>query len=566
MDFDDLLMNVVLLFDAQPAVLHKYQGLYQHILVDEFQDTNTTQYEMLKRLAGKWRNIFAVGDSDQSIYKWRGADFRNINRFRDHYPDAQMILLEQNYRSTQIILDAAKAVIRRNKNRVDKELFTQREGGVPIEVREAYNEVEEADLVVSTIQRLMLEGTPGGECAVMYRTNAQSRVVEEAFLRAGMPYRLVGATRFYGRREIKDLIAYLRLIHNPSDSVSFGRVLNTPPRGIGAKTAQALAGWAEQQSLAPAAALVRLATDPELQHPFTGRSLAALAQFGQMLHDWMGLRQEASVGFLLDSVLELTDYRAYIDDGTEEGSDRWANVMEFRGVALLDEEMRLADFLEQVALVSEVDNLEETPNAPTLLRLHAAKGLVFGVVFITGVEEGMLPHSRSLDDPEELAEERRLFYVGITRARDAVYLTHAFRRTFFGETEIAVPSRFLQDIPAELTTGGKAGQRRQETKKKASSWTWSTPKASPLSKLFDEEKKLPEPSYSSSGYGADDGGGRPAVARYRTGQKVSHAKFGDGIVIESKATGNDEEVTVAFSGVGIKKLAASLAKLEIRDG
>lgn len=570
MDFDDLLMNVVFLFDERPDVLQKYQERYHHILVDEFQDTNTAQYALLKRLAAGHGNIFVVGDSDQSIYKWRGADFRNINRFRDDYAGAQTILLEQNYRSTQLILDAAKAIIRHNRNRVHKELFTEREGGEQINVRETYDEQEEADTVVALIENLMLKGYSLGDCAVMYRTNAQSRVLEEAFLRAGIPYRLVGATQFYQRREIKDLLAYLRLVHNPADSVSFDRVVNTPPRGIGAKTRQELLAWATANSWQPAEAVLRLATDPDVQHPFSGRAFAALHRFGSMLQAWVTLRDQAGVGDLMDVILEQAEYRAYIDDGTEEGEDRWANVMELRGVAVTNPSLNLGEFLEQVALVSETDNMEGSPNAVTLLTLHAAKGLEFPVVFITGVEDGILPHSRSLDDAESLAEERRLFYVGLTRAKDKVYLSHAFRRTFFGEREVAVPSRFLQEIPEELIGGGNARQRRQQTKTRASSWSWSSSvHSSPAPSSWSSQSgrrsasgrgnHLPQPNDD------DIDLDRQQEPQFRTGQKVRHVKFGEGTVIESKLTGNDEEVTVAFPGIGIKRLAASFANLEIRD-
>jgi len=572
MDFDDLLMNTVLLFDARPDVLQKYQERYRHVLVDEFQDTNTTQYELLKRLAAPQNNIFVVGDSDQSIYKWRGADFRNINRFRQQYPEAEMILLEQNYRSTQIILDAAKAVIRHNADRVDKELFTERRGGQQIEIHEAYNEKEEADLVLDTIQSLMLKGYSPGDCAVMYRTNAQSRALEEAFLGRGMPYRLVGATRFYSRREIKDLIAYLRVVHNPADAISLNRIINTPTRGIGRKTQQSLQQWARRKGWQPAEALLKLATEPEVQHPFSTRAYNALLDFAQMLNAWLTVRDEATVGELLDLILEQAQYRNYIDDGTDEGQDRWANVMEFRSVATLAEDMELNEFLEQVALVSEQDNLEESQNAPTLLTLHAAKGLEFRVVFITGLEEGILPHSRSMDEMEELAEERRLFYVGLTRAQDRVFLIHTFRRTFYGESSVGTPSRFLGNIPPELTSGGDTRERHQETIEKASSWRW---------------EESPSPSRRRSGRqgggnrrGSSRGSGRvtsrphrpageakPEPAKketeFRTGQKVSHAKFGKGIVIESKLTGSDEEVTVAFKSEGIKKLAASFANLKV---
>ena len=581
MDFDDLLLNTVLLFDDRPDILQKYQQQYQHVLVDEFQDTNTTQYELLMRLAAPQNNIFVVGDSDQSIYKWRGADFRNINRFRNHYSDAKLILLEQNYRSTQIILDAAKAVIRHNADRVDKELFTEREDGTPIVVKEAYNETEEAEMVVDTIHELMLQGFSPGDCALMYRTNAQSRAIEEVFLRTSMPYKLVGATRFYGRREIRDVVAYLRVIHNPADSVSLNRILNTPPRGIGAKTQQELEIWARKKGWQPADALVRLATDRDVQHRFGSRAFRVLSDFGELLHAWLTIRDGATVAELLDLVLEQTGYRNYIDDGTEEGNERWANVMEFRSVATLAEDSPLPEFLEQVALVSDVDTLnEEENNAATLLTLHAAKGLEFPIVFITGLEEGILPHSRSMDDMEELAEERRLFYVGLTRAKDRVYLLHTFRRTFFGEASVGTPSRFLSDIPVELVSGGALSQRREESVSRASSWSWERNRSVPRShsrpsspETWNDEERTPERRFYTRSYRtansdedarqttetATNGGGEP---QFRTGQRVRHAIFGDGIVIESKVTGTDEEVTVAFKKEGLKKLAASFANLQ----
>ena len=579
MDFDDLLMNAVLLFEERPDILGKYQKRYEHILVDEFQDTNTTQYTLIKMLAARHENLFVVGDSDQSIYKWRGADFRNIQRFREQYPEAQLILLEQNYRSTQIILDAAKAVIRPNLNRVHKELFTVRQGGVPIVVREAYNEHEEAETILDSVESLIVEGYSGGDVAIMYRTNAQSRVLEETFLRAGMPYRLVGATAFYRRREVKDIIAYLRLVHNPADAVSFNRILNVPPRGIGAKTRQGLLDWAGHQHWQPAEALIRMATDPEVQHPFSGRALNALSRFGNMLSAWINLRDEVAVSDLLDVILEQTSYRDYLDDGTTEGEDRWENVMEFRGAAGEEADISLSAFLEQVALVSEADNLEETPNATTLLTLHAAKGLEFPIVFLTGLEDGLLPHSRSLDDGEELAEERRLLYVGITRAKDRVYLSHAFRRTFYGDSSVSVPSRFLNDIPQELTEGGSPSIRRRQSKKRISSWPGSSSgrqessRRSTSANQYSEwsrpssERSSGKPSAKSrdlDGDTLDETVRRPpGKPQFRSGLQVRHSRFGEGTVIESKLTGNDEEVTVAFPGSGIKRLAASFAGLEI---
>ncbi len=575
MDFDDLLMNVVVLFDGRPDILQKYQERYQHILVDEFQDTNTAQYGLIKRLAAAHHHVFAVGDSDQSIYRWRGADYRNINRFRETYPDAQMVLLEQNYRSTQIILDVAKSVIKQNRNRVHKDLFTEREGGEKIVVREAYDEQEEASLIVDTVQRLMLENYSPRDFAVMYRTNAQSRALEEAFVRANIPYRLIGATQFYKRREIKDIVAYLRLIHNPADTVSFNRVINTPSRKIGAKTQDKVRAWAAQLALSPADAVVRLATDPDVQHPFTARAANALANFGDMLHTWQTIREEAAVGDLLDLILEGIHYRDYLDriaKDDDEARDRWANVMELRNVAALSADVSLEDFLEQIALVSDVDALDEEENRVSLLTLHAAKGLEFPVVFLTGLEDGVLPHTRSLDDSESLEEERRLFYVGITRAEDRVYISHSFRRMFYGNWEATVPSRFLRDVPSELVEGASPAVQREQTKTRASSWDWSSNTRS--SSGWKKEKRATavsspkpvsaKPKYQQSPDFDDDFDlAAPQTARYETGQKVRHAKFGEGIVIESKLTGNDEEVSVAFPDVGIKRLAASFARLEV---
>lgn len=583
MDFDDLMMNTVLLFQERPDILSKYQERYQYILVDEFQDTNTTQYTLLKMLAARHGNLFVVGDSDQSIYKWRGADFRNIQRFREQFPQAQQILLEQNYRSTQVILDAAKAIIRQNPNRVHKELFTEREGGDPVVLREAYNEHEEAEQIVDTIERLMLDGYSGGDMAIMYRTNAQSRVLEETFLRVGLPYRLVGATAFYRRREVKDIIAYLRVIHNLSDMVSFGRIINVPPRGIGAKTRQQLLQWAAERGWQPAEAVIRLATDAQVEHPFSGRALNALANLSNMLAAWIELRDQVPVSDLLDVVLEQVDYHQYLDDGTAEGEERWENVMELRSAAGENPALSLSEFLEQIALVSEADNLEETPNATTLLTLHAAKGLEFPVVFITGLEDGLLPHSRSLDDGEELAEERRLLYVGLTRAKDRVYLSHAFRRTYFGDSSVGVPSRFLLDLPVDvLDEVNSPSARRGESRQRASSWSSSSSsydarratrssapsmwqgEQSPAYRQQARSQSLPRPRALDIDYSEEKSGDRVPEPQFKSGQRVEHERFGEGTVIESKLTGNDEEVTVAFKE-GVKRLAASFANLKVID-
>ncbi|MCB8988937.1 MAG: ATP-binding domain-containing protein, partial [Ardenticatenaceae bacterium] len=382
---------------------------------------------------------------------------------------------------------------------------------------------------------------------------------------------------------VKDMIAYLRLVHNPSDSVSFNRIINVPTRGIGAKTLQQVQDWAAANGWQPGDAVLEIATNADAQHPFRARALSALQDFGNMLFAWITVRDSATVGELFDLILEQTQYREYIDDGTEEGRDRWENVMELRSVAA-DATLTLSEFLEQVALVSEADNVEEAPSSTTLLTLHAAKGLEFPVVFITGLEEGMLPHSRSMDDAEELAEERRLFYVGITRAKDRLYLSHAFRRSFYGEPEASTPSRFLLDIPDELTSGGRPQARRQQSISRASSWnqktpswSWSSgssgggqrpspsrPSSAPSTRNPTPERRtLPTPNYLKADPEPDRSA--PASASYSTGQRVRHAKFGEGIVIESKVMGNDEEVSVAFKEAGIKRLAASFAKLEVLD-
>ncbi|HFC11884.1 MAG TPA: hypothetical protein ENJ56_03495, partial [Anaerolineae bacterium] len=610
LDFDDLLFVTVKLFVDVPHVLAKYQEQYHHFLVDEFQDTNTVQYQLVTRLAEARKSIFVVGDSDQSIYKWRGADYRNIGKFREAYPDLTQILLEQNYRSTQTILDAAKAVIKHNPNRVHKDLFTERTGGAKIVIREAYNEQEEATQIVGQITKGVAEGRKLGDYAIMYRTNAQSRVLEDAFVRGGMPYRIVGAQRFYGRREIKDMIAYLRLIHNLRDEVSFRRVVNVPTRGVGKKTLADLLDWGASLGLQGGEAVIALATQPTITHPFKGRALSALTRFGNLLNGWTMARESLPVADLLDKVLEQINFKQHLDDGTDEGRDRWQNVMEFRGVANAGEGVTLVEFLEQVALVADADTVEETANAPTLLTLHASKGLEFPVVFIAGIEEKILPHSRSLEDGDQMAEERRLFYVGLTRAKDKLYLSYAFRRSLYGMSDTAVPSRFLGEIPSEVVLGGNSlVGRHAATVGRASEWSWDNggraygasgttqkrgggvgsrgsqgayggargsrhrpSRASQRSSGLPAPKKkaMPKKNLPPAREAAQQAARRKmaenrpkATQQYKSGQTVRHAKFGEGMVIESKLVGNDEEVTVAFSEVGIKRLAASFAKLDI---
>ena len=539
LDFDDLLVWAVRLLREHDDVRDRYRRLYSHILVDEFQDTNTVQYELLRLLTIERPDLFLVGDPDQSIYRWRGADYRNVQRFQKDFPDHRVILLEQNYRSTQRILDAAMAVIDRHPDRQRKRLFTDRGQGAEIVLHEAYDEQEEAGFVVETIAVLTLRGElQPRDVAVMYRTNAQSRALEEAFLHANLPYRLVGAQRFYGRREVKDLIAYLRLVHNPSDQVSLMRVLNTPPRGLGAKSIDAMLGAASRLSVTVGEYLLRVGrAEAEAPDGLSARAASALAAFGRQLAHWRELSAALPVAQLIDEVLESVRYREFIDDGTDEGEDRWANILELRGLAQDYTELGLTEFLQQVALVSDQDTLTENMNAPVLLTLHAAKGLEFRAVFVIGLDDGLLPHQRSFDDREAMAEERRLFYVGITRAKDYLYLVRAFRRHSFGTGGVCEPSRFLSDVPADLLAGEEP--RRGPTRAQAMyerQTRWETQPALPV-----------EP-------------------RFRAGMRVQHPSFGDGIVMESHLDREDETVTIAFAGAGVKRLSASLAKLEVLDG
>ncbi|KPL22783.1 MAG: hypothetical protein AMJ93_06370 [Anaerolineae bacterium SM23_84] len=548
LDFDDLLMYAVRLLYEHNRILQRYQERYVYVLVDEFQDTDSAQYQLVRLLTAKRGNLFAVGDEDQSIYGWRGADFRNVRRFRDDYPKAQVMLLEQNYRSTQNILEAARHVISHNTLRTDKRLWTTNDHGLPITVYEAYDEQEEAEYVVSEVEKLVAEGHCRlRDCAIMYRTNAQSRVIEDAFVRHGLPYKLVGATRFYERREIKDALAYLRLIHNPYDDVSLKRILNVPPRGIGDRTERALAAWAAKKSVPLYTALQLLKDAPEkrdaargkkdeatnaisLVSPFDTRSSRVLLALLTLLDRWIAARSDSSVLELLDRVLADSGYDDYVRDGTDEGQDRWENIQELRTVAReysdLPVDTALTTFLEDVALVSDVDNLRDEVDAATLLTLHMAKGLEFGGVFIAGLEEGVLPHSRSMGEPEEMEEERRLCYVGMTRAKERLYLVHTFRRTRFGTQELSQPSRFLRDIPSRLTKGkqARAPARRKTTLER-------TRQRAPCS--------------------------------FAPGDRVQHPQFGEGVVVSSQARGGDEELIVAFAGkAGIKRLMASFAGIK----
>ncbi len=540
LDFDDLLMKTVQLFRNSPETLSKYQSRYLHILVDEFQDTNLVQYELIKQLGGERHNICVVGDPDQSIYSWRFADLRNILSFEKDYPEAKLVLLEQNYRSTKLILETASHVISANQLRKPKELWTNNEQGELTNVVETYTEQEEAQFVVSEVERLVEQGKARlGDCAVMYRTNAQSRALEEAFIRYGTPYKLVAGTRFYERREVKDIIAYLRVIQNPHDSVSLLRIINVPGRGIGQRSLSELSGWAKSLGISQYEAL-QLITEPkegeERQHPFTPRLVKALTSFVSLMEEFTTRSQELNLLDLFDLVIKRTGYKEYILSGKDD-EERWDNILELRTVAREYRDLKppegLAAFLEGVTLVSDVDGLDETVDAATLVTLHQAKGLEFPMVFIVGMEEGILPHFKSFAEPEQMEEERRLCYVGITRAKQRVYLIHAFRRSLMGSSTANRPSRFLEDIPQHLIASGGL-------------WQWEDSQVMPS--IYSRDK-APAPRVASS--------------ELKAGDHVRHAQFGDGVVVSCQPAKDDKEVVVAFtSGVGVKKLLLSFAKLE----
>jgi len=531
LDFDDLIMRTVHLFRSQSEVLAKYQSRYLHVMIDEFQDTNLAQYILSRQLAGKYKNICVVGDPDQSIYSWRQANLRHILDFEKDYPGVKIVFLEQNYRSTQTILKAAEHVIAANQQRKQKRLWTENKVGVPITVVQTYNEQEEAHFVVNEVEKLVMSSRyKAGDCAIMYRTNAQSRALEEEFVRYGLPYRLVGGTRFYERREVKDVVAYLRLIHNPHDTVSLTRIINIPGRGIGQRTIAEFTIWANEKGLSYYDAL-KLISQGEEQTPFAARSSQALSSFVNMLDELIARSGELSLADLLDLVLERTGYKKYTLEGAD-GEERWDNILELRTVAAgyrdLEPRESLSAFLEEVALVSDVDELNEKVDAVTLITLHQAKGLEFPVVFIVGMEEGVLPHFKSLPDPEQMEEERRLCYVGITRAKDKVYLVYTLRRSLMGSSAHNPPSRFLKDIPSNLLTPPTL-QATEASKRSA------VPSVSPL----------------------------PSKPALKAGEHVSHAMFGEGIVVNCTASGGDQEVTVAFKGeAGIKKFLLSLAPLQ----
>lgn len=542
-DFDDLLGKAVELFRRAPEVCDRWQERFIHFMVDEFQDTNTAQYEVARLLAGKHRNLAVVGDPDQSIYSWRNADIRNILSFKKDYPDATVVALSQNYRSTRTILDAARHVIRANSQRIEQELFTENGQGVPIRIADTYSEEEEAQEVIREVQCLMEhEGVTLRDCVVTYRVNAQSRALEEACLRYGMPYKIVGGVRFYQRREVKDLICYLRLLENPFDEVSLARVINVPARGIGKRTVDELLAWANSLEVPAYTALQLLQDDTERPSPFDARQKRQLTGFLSLLNGLSALKPDMELPQLIDEVLEQSGLRrAILESDDPDAEDRLENLRELRGLSAefadAPAEESLPAFLERIALVSDQDVLDEDEQQYiTLITLHQIKGLEFPVVFITGMEDGVLPHMRSIDDPDQLEEERRIAYVGMTRARERLYLFRSLRRRMFGSFGSSRRSRFLKDIPFDLIEAPERGQR-----------------------FGNGDMGRPERELAA--VGAD---GAPVQAPpFKTGEKVTHPVFGLGIVVDCSPRPGDYEVTVAFPGnQGVKRILHSYGKLE----
>ena len=603
-DFDDLLLKTYFLLSQRGDVAAKYQDRFVHFMIDEFQDTNVAQYAIARLIAQKHRNLCVVGDPDQSIYSWRNADIRNILSFQNDFPDARIVALEQNYRSTQTILDAASRLISANSQRVEKELFTDNGEGVPIEMAEGYDEEEEAQFVLREVGSLTRPGADKsaqyrlGDIAVMYRVNAQSRALEESCLRYGVPYQVVGGMKFYQRQEVKDLAAYFKLITNPHDDVSLLRVVNLPRRGIGQRTLDELRRLARDSEISMFDAILNATPDaslggPLVSGPFTARAARALGDFREIILNLQGEVESCNLVELIDKVMDRSGYRKHISESNDERADeRLDNINEFKNAARdyldLPTSEGLNAFMENVALVSDVDSMEDRPDFLTLITLHQAKGLEYPVVFMVGMEDGLLPHSRSLDDPASLEEERRLCYVGMTRAKERLYLVRAFRRGFRGGSGPNMPSRFLLDIPQELVSRPDATepapQPRTETRDslsvphsrrssprsgngrartQADGFTFSgrsrpTTPAEPTPVRRSGRRAAPPTRRRGARRPASEA--LPAVA---TGDKVRHSTFGEGMVMSCEPSGSDFEVTVAFTdGGGVKRLLLSMAKLE----
>ena len=555
MDFDDLLVNVVRLFRLHPDVLASFQERFKHILVDEYQDTNIAQNEIVLQLAARHHNVCVVGDTDQSIYAFRGADFRNIGQFEDAFDEVSVVVLEQNYRSTQTILDAANAVIAQNFARKPKDLWTESGPGEQIVRFHADDEGDEAAYVARTMKTLRSSGRTWGDMAVFYRTNPQSRVVEEILMRFGIPYKVVGGTRFYDRREVKDAVAYLRVLTNPSDEVSIKRVLNMPKRGVGDTSVSRLDEFARQENISFFEALRRAE-----EAGVSGAARRGIESFVAVIEE-VSTQEEQGPGGLLEAVMEKSGYRSEFEsDDSVEAAGRLENLDEL--VSSAREFAKVDEFLEQVSLVADSDDLGDDEKV-VLMTMHAAKGLEFPVVFIVGVEEGLFPHSRALVDPQELEEERRLAYVGITRARERLFLTHAWSRQQFGSTQYNPPSRFLDEIPDTLVQH-EGNVKNRSTARLTRDDDWGRTKVS----SFDPDDEFRERQVDAALAAGRSTPHRPPQQTntqeigLRVGDSVEHAVFGEGIVIDITGSGDKTEAVVNFREKGRKHLLLAWAPLK----
>ena len=542
LDFDDLLLVAVKLLQSNEAVLDKYSKRFRYVMIDEYQDTNHAQYLLAKLLASHWKNIAVVGDADQSIYAWRGADIQNILDFEKDYPNCTSIKLEQNYRSTKIILDAANAVIENNEGRPKKNLWTDKTEGAKIQHFTAQSEHEEAAFIGDTIAKKHdIHGVPYGDMAILYRTNAQSRVLEEALIKRALPYTMVGGTKFYDRKEIKDVLAYLRVLYNPFDDLSLLRIINVPKRSIGATTVAKLQDYAR----ANGTSLFMTLTQLHLVDTIKGKTKEKLEEFGILIFTLVAEMEDKTVLDILESILDRTGYLAQLEESTDpQDQARAENIGELLSVAKDFQDTNptgtVEDFLEQVALVNDVDSFEQEESKVTLMTLHAAKGLEFPIVFLGGLEEGLFPHSRTLMNAEEIEEERRLAYVGITRAEKELYISNATTRTVFGRTSSYLPSRFIDEIPEELVDGLRAKRKVPDDIKRHVPQHMSVT-SRPVTKPIVRNE---------------------VIADWKVGDTAIHSKWGNGKVINVAGEGAGMKLTIEFPTQGVRVVMAKFAPVK----
>ena len=542
LDFDDLLLVAVKLLQSNAAVLDKYSKRFKYVMIDEYQDTNHAQYLLAYLLSSHWKNIAVVGDADQSIYAWRGADIQNILDFEKDYPNCTSIKLEQNYRSTKIILDVANAVIDNNEGRPEKNLWTDKVEGAKIQHFTAQSEHEEAAFIGDTIvKKHDIHGVPYGDMAILYRTNAQSRVLEEALIKRALPYTMVGGTKFYDRKEIKDVLAYLRVLYNPFDDLSLLRIINVPKRSIGATTVSKLQDYARENGTS----LFMTLTQLHLVDTIKGKTKEKLEEFGILIFTLVAEMDDKSVLDILEAILDRTSYLAQLEESTDpQDQARAENIGELLSVAKDFQDTNptgtVEDFLEQVALVNDVDSFEQEESKVTLMTLHAAKGLEFPIVFLGGLEEGLFPHSRTLMNPEEIEEERRLAYVGITRAEKELYISNATTRTVFGRTSSYLPSRFIDEIPAELVDSLRAKRRIPDDIKPTVPRHMSVA-SRPVTKPIIRNE---------------------VIADWKVGDTAIHSKWGNGKVVNVSGEGAGMKLTIEFPTQGVRVVMAKFAPVK----